>query len=121
MARGTGAVGTPDEEGCLMTQWVVVGALVVLPGIAGAESAWVLWWREAWFTNQDMQRTNWMRFSSAPTLEGCDAMLKGAMEAVIDARQGDRPDGRNVVEQSEGFMARDISTGPDGARYTIRM
>ena len=104
-----------------MKRWLVVGVLVVLPVIAEAESAWVLWWREAWFTRQDVQLTGWRRFSSAPTLEGCDAMLKGAMQGVLDAREGNRPHGRDVVEQSEGFMARDISSGPDGARYKVSM
>jgi len=105
---------------CPMKRWLVIGA-VLLPVIAEAEYSWVLWWRESWFTNQDMQRTSWKRFSAAPTREGCDAMLKGAMQGVIEAGGGDKAHGENVVQQSEGVIVGDIATGPDGARYIVRM
>ena len=105
---------------CPMKRWLVIGA-VLLPVIAEAEYSWVLWWRESWFTNQDMQRTSWKRFSAAPTWEDCDAMLKGAMRGVIEAGGGDKAHGGDVVHKSEGFIVRDITTGPDGARYTVRM
>ena len=34
---------------------------------------------------------------------------------------GDKAHGGDVVHKSEGFIVRDITTGPDGARYTVRM
>ena len=95
-----------------MKRWLVVGAVLVLPVIAEAERAWVLWWRESWFTNQDMQRTSWKRFSAAPTWEDCDAMLKGAMRGVIEAGVVTKPTAGMLSTNLRGSLCATLLRGP---------